>query len=91
VHSVSAKDEVSRVRNEVQTPGYTLLNLRSSFAWKNGRLDLALENALNKFYLLPLGGAYLGQGNSMTTAGIPWGMSVPGRARSLNVALNLSF
>lgn len=91
VHSVSAKDEVSRVRNEVQTPGYTLLNLRSSFAWKNGRLDLALENALNRFYLLPLGGAYLGQGNSMTTAGIPWGMSVPGRARSLNVALNLSF
>jgi len=91
VHSVSAKDEVSRVRNEVQTPGYTLLNLRSSFAWKNGRLDLALENALNKFYLLPLGGAYLGQGNSMTTAGIPWGMSVPGRARSLNVALTLNF
>ena len=91
VHSVSAKDEVSRVRNEVQTPGYTLLNLRSSFAWKNGRLDLALENALNRFYLLPLGGAYLGQGNSMTTAGIPWGMSVPGRARSLNVALNLNF
>lgn len=91
VHSISAKDEVSRVRNEVQTPGYTLLNLRSSFAWKNGRLDLALENALNRFYLLPLGGAYLGQGNSMTTSGIPWGMSVPGRARSLNVALNLSF
>lgn len=91
VHSVSAKDDVSRVRNEVRTPGYTLLNLRSSFAWKNGRLDLALENALNKFYLLPLGGAYLGQGNSMTTAGIPWGMSVPGRARSLNVALNLNF
>ncbi|MCP2935933.1 hypothetical protein NK983_24920, partial [Salmonella enterica subsp. enterica serovar Typhimurium] len=66
VHSISAKDEVSRVRNEVQTPGYTLLNLRSSFAWKNGRLDLALENALNRFYLLPLGGAYFGQGNSMT-------------------------
>ncbi|MDY0055923.1 MAG: TonB-dependent receptor [Methyloversatilis sp.] len=91
VHAVSAKKEVSRVRNEVQTPGYTLLNLRSSFTWKNARLDLALENALNKFYLLPLGGAYLGQGNSMTTGGIPWGMSVPGRARSLNIALNLSF
>lgn len=91
VHAVSAKNEVSQVRNEVQTPGYTLLNLRSSVAWKNARLDLALENALNKYYLLPLGGAYLGQGNSMTTGGIPWGMSVPGRARSLNVALNLSF
>jgi iron complex outermembrane receptor protein len=91
LQSVAAKDKVSQVRNEAQTPGYTLLNLRSSFAWKNGRIDLGLENALDKFYLMPLGGAYLGQGNSMTTNGIPWGMVVPGRARSLNVALNLSF
>ncbi len=91
LQSVAAKNKVSQVRNEVQTPGYTLLNLRTGFAWKNGRVDLGLENALNKFYLLPLGGAYLGQGNSMTTNGIPWGMVVPGRARSLNVALNLNF
>ena len=91
VHSVSAKDKVSQVRNEATTPGYTLLNLRTSFAWKGGRFDVALENALNKFYLLPLGGAYLGQGNSMTTGGIPWGMVVPGRGRSLNFALNLEF
>ncbi|MCW5626748.1 MAG: hypothetical protein KIT73_18675 [Burkholderiales bacterium] len=88
---MSAKDKVSQVRNEATTPGYTLLNLRTSFAWKGGRFDVALENALNKFYLLPLGGAYVGQGNSMTTGLIPWGMVVPGRGRSLNFALNLEF
>lgn len=88
---VDAKNRVSQVRNEVQTPGYTLLHLRSSYEWKHARIDIALENALNKFYLEPLGGAYLGQGDAMTTSGIPWGMSVPGRARSLNLALNVSF
>jgi iron complex outermembrane receptor protein len=79
------------VRNEVRTPGYTLLNLRGSYAWKHVRLDLALDNALNEFYLLPLGGAYVGQGNAMTINGIPWGMSVPGRARSFNVAISMHF
>lgn len=91
LHAVSEKSEVSQVRNEVPTPGYTLLNLRSSISWKFARLDIALENALDKFYLLPLGGAYLGQGNSMTSGGIPWGMVVPGRGRSLNLALTLDF
>ena len=88
---VDAKNRVSQVRNEVQTPGYALLHLRSSYEWKHARINIALENAFNKFYLEPLGGAYLGQGDAMTTSGIPWGMSVPGRARSINVALNLRF
>lgn len=91
VVKVSDKDHISQVRNEATTPGYSLLNLRTSYEWKFARIDLALENALNKFYLLPLGGAYVAQGNSMTTNAIPWGMTVPGKARSLNVALNLQF
>ena len=88
---VDDKNYISKVRNEVWTPAYTLLNVRTSYEWKHARVDIGLENALNKFYLLPLGGAYLGQGNSMTTGGIPWGMSVPGMGRSLNLALNLKF
>ena len=91
VQLVGDKKQVSHVRNEVPTPDYTLLNLRSSYEWKHGRIDLALENALNTFYLMPLGGAYMGQGNSMSMNTIPWGMTVPGRARSLNVALNVNF
>lgn len=88
---VDDKNLVSQVRNEMQTTAYSLLNLRSSYEWKYARIDVGLENALNKFYLQPLGGAYLGQGNSMTSNGIPWGMSVPGKGRSFNVALNLKF
>lgn len=91
VQVVEGKDRISQVRNEVATPDYTLVNLRTSHDWKHARLDIALENALNTFYLLPLGGAYVGQGNAMTINGIPWGMVVPGKARSLNVSLNLRF
>lgn len=91
VKLVAAKNEVSQVRNEVQTGGYTLFNLRSSYQWKYARLDIGIENLLNKFYSLPLGGAYVGQGASMTTNGIPWGVPVPGMGRSINVALNMHF
>jgi iron complex outermembrane receptor protein len=82
---------LSQVRNEVPTGDYSLFNLRSSYEWKNARVDIGVENVFDTFYLLPLGGAYLGQGNSMTSNGVPWGMSVPGKGRSVNVALNLNF
>jgi iron complex outermembrane receptor protein len=91
VQKVEAKTHVSQVRNEVQTPGYTLVNFNTSYEWKHARLDVGVENAFNKFYLLPLGGAYLGQGDSMSLNGIPWGMSVPGKGRSLNAAVSLYF
>jgi len=91
IQQVSNKSQISHVRNEVKTPGYTLVNLRSSYEWKHGRVDLAAENAFDKFYYQPLGGAYLGEGNSMTSNGVPWGMAVPGRARSLNAALTFYF
>jgi iron complex outermembrane recepter protein len=88
---VKGKKDVSEVRNEIQTAGYGLLNLRSSYQWKMARLDGGIDNVLDKNYALPLGGAYVGQGASMTTGGIPWGYVVPGRGRSFNLALNLNF
>ncbi|MBI1396710.1 MAG: TonB-dependent receptor [Betaproteobacteria bacterium] len=91
IRGVSAKTHVSRVRNEVPTPGYGLVNLRTSYAWRELRIDASIENVFDRFNFLPLGGAYLGQGPSMTLGGIPWGITVPGPGRSLNVALNVRF
>jgi iron complex outermembrane receptor protein len=88
---VSAKNTVSTVRQEAKTSGYGLLNLRSSYEWKQIRLDVALENALNKMYFMPLGGAYSGQGVTMSTQGIAWGVSVPGMGRSINTGLTVKF
>lgn len=87
--SVAAKTHVSQVRDEMQTGGYSLFNLRSSYAWKQARLNFGIENVFNRFYSLPLGGAYVGQGASMTTNGVPWGVPVPGMGRSINAALNV--
>ena len=89
--AVASKGRVSQVRNEMQTPGYALLNLRGSHDWPAWRLDFGIENLLNRAHAPPLGGAYLGQGRSMTSAGIAWGTTVPGPARSAYASLNHSF
>ena len=89
--AVAGKTDVSQVRNEIQTGGYWLMNLRGSYDWEYARFDCGVENLFDRYYANPLGGAYVGQGPSMTTDGIPWGVAVPGMGRSFNVALHLFF
>ena len=91
VQLVAAKTQVSQVRDEVQTGAYNLFNLRSSYEWKQARLDIAIENVFNRYYSMPLGGVYVGQGASMAINGIPWGVAVPGMGRSINTSLNVRF
>ena len=91
VLAVAAKSHVSQVRNEIPTGAYGVLNLRSSYEWRFLRVDAGIENVLDHLYSSPLGGAYVGQGPSMSTTGIPWGVAVPGPARSFNLALKLQF
>ena len=91
VQWVADKKHISQVRNEMQTDSYALFNLRSSYEWKQVRLDLGVDNVFDRFYAMPLGGAYVGQGASMTTNGIPWGVPIPGMGRSFNLALNVRF
>jgi iron complex outermembrane receptor protein len=90
VKLVSQKDDVQAVRKELRTPGYGLLNLYSSYQWKQARFDIGIENVFDKLYYHPLGGAYVGQGATMGT-GIPYGTSVPSMGRSINVGLTINF
>lgn len=85
------KNGVSDVRNEIKTPGYSLTNLRTSYTWKQVRIDLGVENLFDKLYGLPLGGAYVGQGTTMGINSIPWGIAVPGMGRSIYAGFNLKF
>jgi iron complex outermembrane receptor protein len=66
VVGVQSKDDVSTPRNENKTPGYGLLNFKTSYTWKNIRFDAGVDNILDKLYYLPLGGAYTGQGATMS-------------------------
>jgi iron complex outermembrane receptor protein len=88
---VSAKDRLNTERNEVRTAGYGLLHLRSSYEWKQARFDIGIENLLDKHYSHPLGGAYMGQGKTMSGTGVPWGVTVPGMGRSLYAGVNYKF
>lgn len=92
---VSRKDYVSEMRNEVETPGYALLNLRASHSWKQLRVDFGVENVFDRLYYHPLGGAYIGQGTTMTVNAVPtvpqWGTPVPGMGRSIYTAVNYQF
>ncbi len=91
VDLVDGKDDVSQVRNELETGSYALLHLRSSYEWKQLRFDFGIENVFDKFYNDPLGGAYLGQGKTMSGDGVAWGTPVPGMGRSIYVGMNYKF
>jgi iron complex outermembrane receptor protein len=89
---VAAKDSVSQIRNELETAGYSLMHLRSSYEWKQARFDLGMENVFDKSYDNPLGGAYVGQGTTMPpTGGAPYGIAVPGMGRSIYAGVNVKF
>lgn len=88
---VGAKTDVAQLRNELKTAGYGLLNLRSSYAWQRAQLDVGVENALDRLHDSPLGGAYVGQGRTMSQAGTPYGIAVPGMGRSIYAGLTVKF
>jgi iron complex outermembrane receptor protein len=89
--AVHRKDAVSDVRNEIKTPGYGLVNLRANYAWKQVRVDFGIENLLDRSYRLPTGGAYVGQGSTMSMNGVAWGIAVPGLGRSFYAGVNYRF
>lgn len=93
VQLVDAKDDVSQIRNELKTAGYGLLNLRSSYTWKQARFDVGIENVFDRLYDYPLGGAYVGQGTTMPPGNgyAPYGISVPGMGRSIYAGVTMKF
>jgi iron complex outermembrane receptor protein len=93
---VKGKNDGSDVRNEIETSSYNLINLRGSYSWQKVRVDFGIENLFDKLYYLPTGGAYVGQGSTMSTSTTAnstpkWGTAVPGMGRSLYAGVNYKF
>jgi len=92
---VDGKDHVQAIRNETTTPSYMLLNARTGYDWGPVRLDVGLDNVLDKQYYHPLAGAYLGGGWGMSptnSAFTPaWGNNVPGMGRSAFVGVTIKY
>ena len=88
---VRAKTDVSAVQNEKVTPGYALFNVRSTYEDKRYSLSLGLDNLFNRFYYLPLGGAYIAQGVTMFLNGNGISSAVPGMGRSVDARITVRF
>ncbi|WNB77492.1 TonB-dependent receptor [Methylomonas koyamae] len=93
---VDGKSHVQQIRNEVQTPSYILLNARTGYEWGNFRLDVGLDNVLDKQYFHPLAGSYLGDRYGMNPTAapnvtVPWGRNVPGMGRSAFVGVTIKY
>lgn len=91
---VGAKNHVSVQRNELHTPAYTLVNLRSSYEWSNLRLDFAIENIANTLYYPALGGFYITGYKAWTNTGLsPFSIPSPvaGMGRNIVAGLTVKF
>lgn len=93
---VDSKDDVQAIRNETRTPSYILLNARTGYDWGPVRLDVGLDNVLDKQYYQPLAGAYLGDRYGMNPTGsaaftVPWGRNIAGMGRSAFVGVTLKY
>jgi len=93
---VDSKSDVQAIRNETQTPSYVLLNARTGYEWGKVRLDVGLDNVLDKQYYQPLAGAYLGDRYGMNPTApanvtVPWGRNVAGMGRSAFVGITIKY
>lgn len=89
---VDAKDEVQAIRNELQTASYILLNMKTSYQWQYGSVDLGVDNILNKQYYAPLSGVYIGDQYPMTlVSSRPNTQNLAGQGRSVYVGFTLKY
>lgn len=90
VELVSRKTAVAKTYNEPETPGYALLNLRTGYQYKKLKLELGVDNLLDKEYFHPLGGVYIyaAKPRRYSPDKLP---AVPAMGRSVFVSVNLEF
>ena len=91
VDLVSRKTTVSKNYGEPVTPGYALLNLRIGYQYRKVKVDVGVDNLLDKAYYHPLGGVYIAH-TVPPYAYSPFQLpAVPAMGRSVFVALNVDF
>ncbi len=83
---IADKTEVDPTRNEPKTNSYALLNVQLAYNWRNFRLTLGADNLFDKAYYAPLGGMSLGDYRATGVL-----RPVPGRGRSINTGLSMTF
>lgn len=90
VDLVSRKTAVATTYGEPVTAGYALLNLQTSLQAKQVRLDLGVDNLLDKLYYHPLGGVYIDAAYAPdhNASRLP---ALPALGRSVYMMVNVEF
>jgi iron complex outermembrane receptor protein len=84
LEGADSKNGVSNARNEIKTPAYALINLRTSYEWQNITATAGIDNLFNHLYHQPLGGVEYGED-------LKWGSNVSGPGRSYMGGVTVKF
>jgi iron complex outermembrane recepter protein len=90
LHTVDHKTEVDPLRLEPPTAGYSLVDLRTAYVWRNLRLDFAITNLLDRQYANPLGGTWQSALYPPGYAGATF-RPLPAVGRSFDTGFTLNF
>jgi iron complex outermembrane receptor protein len=77
--AVDDKTRVVRPERSADRPLLAAESAHASYEFEHVRIDLSVENVFDRFYSLPLGGAYVGQGASMSSKTIHGASPSPAR------------
>ncbi|MEY4505166.1 MAG: hypothetical protein RL154_1463, partial [Pseudomonadota bacterium] len=91
IQGVGTKSATESLRLEQSTPGYALMDFRTSYDFSNVlRIDFAITNLLDKSYWQPLGGVNIAALNVQTPTAKNFS-NVSGEGRSYNFGVSLKF
>lgn len=91
---VGGKHNVDTTRNELETAGYALVNLRTAYDTGDFRFDIGVENLFDTYYEHPLGGHYIEPtmaGRLPSLGGREDKDNVPGAGRSVYAGVTVRF
>jgi iron complex outermembrane receptor protein len=89
-HTVDRKSAVDPMRLEPPTSGYSLVDLRTAYVWRNLRLDFAVTNLFDRQYASPLGGTWQSALYPPGYAGATF-RPLPAAGRSLDTGFTVNF
>jgi iron complex outermembrane recepter protein len=89
-HTVARNTDVDPMRLQPSTPGYSVVDLRTAYEWRNLRLDFAVSNLLDRQYASPLGGTWQSALYPPGYAGATF-RALPAAGRSFDTGFSVKF
>ncbi|PKU21345.1 TonB-dependent receptor domain-containing protein, partial [Telmatospirillum siberiense] len=86
---VNDKSVTNPLQNEQTTPGFAIVNWRTSYSFENITVAVGIDNLFNKQYYDPNGGAYVSYWRATNTSAAMG--ALPAAGRSFNAGMTVSF